>query len=298
MRLKILLVSLVAALFSAAPLAAGPVFVVVGSDTTSLLTVELQNGKAVITNTKQLTPSVAPSTFPVITYADDAANPFSVYALRNDGAAIIEANATDGAWANGSYGVLSGGVFDDIAYDGGQSQLYGTATDGKSLWRINGPASFTQVNPFPDAGIFTEIAIDETNGQMYGTGVSGGTLYTINKTNAAWSSIANFTAAGTGTLGSFTDITFTLDGQLYGMNTTAIYEINKATAVYDPTFFRIEDSGGNPVTVAGHFAAVPEPGTAILVAVAAAGVAGLALGRRKRTRGRVAFGAERVDATR
>jgi hypothetical protein len=98
---------------------------------------------------------------------------------------------------------------------------------------------------------------------MYGTDLQGLGLFTIDKTNASWSQIANFTAAGTGTAGSFTDLTFTLDGQLYGMNTTAIYEINKATAVFNPTFFPIEDSSGNPVTVSGHFAAVPEPTTLV-----------------------------------
>jgi hypothetical protein len=57
--LTVCIVALAVALSWAAPLAAGPVFVVVGSDNTSLLTVELQNGKAVITNTQSLTPSVA-----------------------------------------------------------------------------------------------------------------------------------------------------------------------------------------------------------------------------------------------
>jgi hypothetical protein len=163
MRLRTLAISLAAILFSAAPLAAAPVFVVVGSDNTSLLTVELQNGKAVITNTQSLTPSVGASTFPVITYADDPANPYSVYALRNDQIAIIEANATDGAWQAGSYGVLSGVAFDDIAYDGGQSQMYGTALSGGELWRINGPSSSTLVGTFP-SGFFQEITIDEATG--------------------------------------------------------------------------------------------------------------------------------------
>ncbi|MDA0254476.1 MAG: autotransporter-associated beta strand repeat-containing protein [Planctomycetota bacterium] len=277
--LNICIVALAVTLSWAAPLAAGPVFVVVGSDNTSLLTVELQNGKAVITNTQSLTPSVGVSTFPVITYADDPANPFSVYALRNDQIAIIEANATDGAWNDGGYGVLSGVSFDDIAYDGGQSQMYGTAVNGGELWRINGPSSSTRVGIFP-AGFFQEITIDEATGQMYGTDLNGQALYTIDKTNATWSQISGFTAAGTGTAGSFTDLTFTLDGQLYGMNTTAIFEIDKATAVYNPTFFPIEDSSGNPVTVSGHFAAVPEPATFILTAIAVGAAAGVRLRQR------------------
>jgi len=212
---------------------AGPVFVVVGSDLQSLLTVELTGGKAVITNTQTLTPSVGISTFPAITYADDAANPLNVYALRNDGAAVIDADASDGGWVDGGYGIISGGVYDDIAYDGGQSQMYGTSSDGSSLWRINGPASGdqVQVGVFPSSGLFQEIAIDESTGQMYGTDTNGAGLYTINKANASWAQIASFTAQGSGTFGSFTDLTFTLDGQLYGMNTTAIYEIDKATAV-------------------------------------------------------------------
>jgi hypothetical protein len=277
--LNICMVALAVTLSWAAPLAAGPVFVVIGSDNTSLLTVELQNGKAVITNTQSLTPSVGVSTFPVITYADDPANPFSVYALRNDQIAIIEANATDGAWNDGGYGVLSGVSFDDIAYDGGQSQMYGTAVNGGELWRINGPSSSTRVGIFP-AGFFQEITIDEATGQMYGTDLNGQALYTIDKTNATWSQISGFTAAGTGTAGSFTDLTFTLDGQLYGMNTTAIFEIDKATAVYNPTFFPIEDSSGNPVTVSGHFAAVPEPATLILTAIAVGAAAGVRLRQR------------------
>jgi hypothetical protein len=170
--------------------------------------------------------------------------------------------------------------FDDIAYDGGQSQMYGTALSGGELWRINGPSSSTLVGPFPSGGFFQEIAIDEATGQMYGTDLNGLALYTIDKTNAAWSIISGFTAAGTGTGGAFTDLTFTLDGQLYGMTTTAIYEINKATAVFNPIFFPIEDSNGTPVTVSGHFAAVPEPATLILIAIAVGAAAGVRLRQR------------------
>ncbi len=261
---------------------AGPVFVLVASDGQSLLTAELQNGKAVITNTQALTPSVGLSTYPVITYADDAANPYDVYGLRNDNRAIIQADASDGSWTDGGYGVVADGfAYDDIAYDGGGSQMYGTSIpnqSGQSLWRINGPAAGDQVQVglFPSSGAFQEIAIDETTGQMYGTDISGQQLYTINKADATWSSVALFTAQGSGDSGFFTDITFTLDGQLYGMNTTAIYEIDKATAVYNPTFFPIEDSLGNPVTVAGHFAAVPEP-TAVATLGCAVAVVGWSL---------------------
>jgi len=64
------------------------------------------------------------------------------------------------------------------------------------------------------------------------------------------------------------------------MTTTAIYEINKATAVFNPIFFPIEDSNGNPVTVSGHFAAVPEPATLILTAIAVGAAAGVRLRQR------------------
>lgn len=118
---------------------------------------------------------------------------------------------------------------------------------------------------------------------MYGTDLSGAGLYTISKADATFSLVALFTAQGSGTSGSFTDLTFALDGQLYGMNTTEIYEINKATAVYNPIFFPIEDALGNPVTVAGHFAAVPEP-TAVTALGCAVAVAGLSLREATRRR--------------
>jgi hypothetical protein len=261
--------------------AASPAFVLVSVDGKSLLTAELQGSQAVITNTQPLA-GIGGSFFPVITYADDAANPLDVYALRNDQAAIIQADAGNGTWTDGGYGVLTGGLFDDIAYDGGQGQLYGTASGGGSLWKINGPSSITQVGGF--GGAFQEIAIDETTGQMYGTNLDGNRLYAINKADATWTEIAAFSAQGTAAPGAFTDLTFTLDGQLYGMTTTAIYEIDKATAVYNPTMFPIVDSGSTPVTVGGHFAAVPVPEPSAVVLLAAAGCLGAAACiRRRRT---------------
>ena len=241
---------------------AEPMFVCVGSDGQSLVTVELtEPGKAVISNTQTLSPSVSPSTFPVIT----SDNSTTVYGLRNDGAAIIEASATNGAWLNGSFGPITGGVYDDIAYDVGQGQLYGTASGGQSLYRINGPTSGDQqlVGSF-GGGTFQEIAIDESTGQMYGVGNSGGALYTISKSNASFSLVGSFTPqGGSSPFGAFLDITFTPDGQLYGIgqNRNDIYAIDKSTAVYNPAAFVIQDGGGSTVTVAGHFAAVPEPGS-------------------------------------
>jgi hypothetical protein len=260
---------------------ASPAFVLVSVDGKSLLTAELQGSQAVIINTQPLS-GIGGSFFPVITYADDVANPLDVYALRNDQAAIIQADAGNGTWTDGGYGVLTGGTFDDIAYDGGQGQLYGTASGGGSLWKINGPSSITQVGGF--GGAFQEIAIDETTGQMYGTNLDGNRLYAINKADATWTEIAAFSAQGTAAPGAFTDLTFTLDGQLYGMTTTAIYEIDKATAVYNPTMFPIVDSGSTPVTVGGHFAAVPVPEPSAVVLLAAAGCLGAAACiRRRRT---------------
>lgn len=243
---------------------AEPIFVCVGTNGQSLVTVALtEPGKAVITNTQTLSPSVSPSTYPVIT----SDNSTTVYGLRNDGAAIIEANAINGAWANGSYGPITGGVYADIAYDVGQSQMYGTANSGQTLYKINGPTSGDQELVASFGGTFQEIAIDESTGQMYGVGNNGQALYTISKSNASFSLVASFAAQGTSNPGTFLDITFTPDGQLYGIgqNLNDIYAIDKSTAVYNPAAFFIQDGGGSIVTVAGEFAAVPEPGSYALV---------------------------------
>lgn len=245
---------------------AEPMFVCVGTDGQSLVTVELtEPGKAVITNTQTLSPSVSPSTFPDIT----SDNSTTIYGLQNDGAAIIEANATSGAWSNGSFGPITGGVYDDIAYDVGQGQMYGIANSGTNLYRISGPTSGDQVlvgqfsTGGSPSGAFIGITIDASTGQMYGLGAGGNALYTIDKANAVWSEIGIFSAESGGVQGNFLDLAFSAEGQLYGMNNngTGIHAIDKATAVYGNTAFVIQTAGGAPTTVSTQFAAVPEPGS-------------------------------------